>query len=193
MQQPQIFLASASPRRRELLTQIGVYHQRVVVDVPEQRQPAEVPAEYVLRLALAKARAGREALPAGEVRPVLGADTVVALGDEVLEKPRDRDDGIAMLQRLSGHTHEVLTAVSLVGEHEASRLSVSHVTFRTLAVEECARYWDSGEPADKAGGYGIQGRAAAFVSNLQGSYSGVMGLPLFETAELLNDFGIAVI
>lgn len=183
---PLLYLASASPRRRELLTQIGVNYGTLTVAVDEARHPHETPEMYVLRLALDKARAGRAMLDATDPRPVLGADTVVEIGGEILGKPRDREDGIAMLRRLSGATHHVYTGVALAGAREAARLSVSAVTFRALTLEECDRYWHTGEPADKAGGYAIQGRGAVFITRLEGSYSGVMGLPLFETAELLK-------
>jgi septum formation protein len=184
---PQIALASRSPRRRELLAQIGVRHRVVDVDVDESPRPAEVAAEYVLRLALAKARAGT-----GRVAglPVLGADTAVVVDDAILGKPADREDAMAMLRRLSAREHRVLTAVALVGDREATRLSVSHVRFRAIAAGEAAAYWATGEPADKAGAYAIQGLGALFVESLSGSYSGVMGLPLYETAELLRHAGI---
>ncbi len=181
-----LLLASQSPRRRELLDQIGVAYRVVAVAVDETRHPREAPAVYVERLARAKAVAG---LAAGG-GPALGADTVVVLDDDVLGKPVDRADGVAMLTRLSGRRHDVLTAVALAtADHVACRLSVSHVTFRTLASTEIAAYWATGEPADKAGAYAIQGRAALFVTRLEGSYSGVMGLPLFETGELLRVAG----
>jgi septum formation protein len=184
---PPVLLASASPRRRELLTQIGVEHEVVHVDVPEVALPGEAPEVFALRLALAKARAGRAAA-GSDGRPVLGADTVVVAHGEILGKPRDRADFVRMMGLLSGHIHQVMTAVALVDADgsEASRLSVSHVTFRSLSESETAAYWASGEPADKAGGYAIQGRAAIFIARVDGSYSGVMGLPLFETAELLR-------
>ena len=183
-----IYLASASPRRRELLEQIGVRYELIVAPVDETRRGDEPPGSYVSRMALAKARAGFERRK--DALPVLGADTVVAVDDAVLGKPRDRNDALAMLRRLSGRTHHVYTAVALVDVgREASRLNVSAVSFRTLSDDECARYWASGEPADKAGAYAIQGRGAVFVSRLEGSYSGVMGLPLYETAELLREFG----
>ncbi len=187
----QIYLASRSPRRRELLTQIGVMHETVTARVDETPQPDEVPAEYVLRLAREKAEAGRSALKgsAGGI-PVLAADTAVVVENEILGKPSDRETALSMLARLSGRSHKVLTAVALAGEHTESRLSVSRVTFRTVTEEEAAAYWRSGEPADKAGGYGIQGLGAVFISHLEGSFSGVMGLPLFETAELLRTAGI---
>lgn len=182
-----VYLASASPRRRELMKQIGVAYQVLGCQVDERRRPGEAPEVYVLRLALDKARAGRALLSSSDAIPVLGADTVVVIDGEVLGKPRDQVDATAMLARLSGRTHHVYTAVALVNrEREATRLSVSAVTFRTLEAAEMDEYWCTGEPADKAGAYAIQGRAAVFISRLEGSYSGVMGLPLFETAELLR-------
>lgn len=189
--QHDIYLASASPRRRELLGQIGVRYELLKVDVPELRDPAESPEEYVLRVALAKARAGSALLNADDSHPVLGADTAVVLGHEVLGKSRDRDDALAMLRRLAGREHLVLSGVALVGgDQEQSRLSVSHVRFRPIGDDEALAYWHTGEPADKAGSYAIQGLAAMFIERLEGSYSGVMGLPLFETAQLLQGLGI---
>lgn len=186
-----VYLASASPRRRELLDQIGVGYRPLASNVDEQRRPDEVPQMYVLRLALDKARAGRALLVEEDERPVLGADTAVVLDGDIMGKPRDQAEAHAMLTRLSGRTHHVYTAVALVNrEHELTRLSVSAVTFRTLEVAEIEEYWCTGEPADKAGAYAIQGRAAVFISRIEGSYSGVMGLPLFETAELLRAVGI---
>jgi len=184
---PPVLLASASPRRRELLVQIGVDHEVVRVEVPEVALPGEAPEVFALRLALAKARAGR-VVAGGDGRPVLGADTVVVAQGEILGKPRDRNDFLRMMALLSGHSHQVMTAVARVDADgtEASRLSVSHVTFRSLSDDEKVAYWESGEPADKAGGYAIQGRAAIFIARVEGSYSGVMGLPLYETAELLR-------
>lgn len=189
---PFIYLASTSPRRRELLEQIGVAYRAIGAVVDETPRDGEAPEVYVLRMALEKARAGQARAP-DKTRAVLGADTAVVIGGAVLGKPRDRADGIAMLRRLSGVTHHVYTGVALVdGEREASRLSVSAVSFRAIPEHECAAYWDGGEPVDKAGGYAIQGRGAVFVSRLEGSYSGVMGLPLFETAELLREFAVDV-
>jgi septum formation protein len=186
-----IYLASASPRRRELLEQIGVRYQLLKVDVPEVRAPAESPEEYVLRVALAKARAGYALLDGADDHPVMGADTAVVLGGEVLGKPHDQEDAINMMQRLAGREHLVLSGVALVsGDKEQGRLSVSHVRFRPIGGDEALAYWHTGEPADKAGGYGIQGLAAMFIERLEGSYSGVMGLPLFEAAQLLAQFGI---
>ncbi len=188
-----IYLASASPRRRELLEQIGIRYRQLVVEVPEEQQLDEVPEMYVLRVALEKARAGRTTLAQDDPTPVLGADTAVVIDGEVLGKPRDRADALSMLARLSGQWHQVMSAVAVVGaDGEAlSRLSVSAVQFRPVTREEAEAYWETGEPRDKAGGYAIQGRAAVFIERLEGSYSGVMGLPLFETAELLGQFGIA--
>jgi septum formation protein len=182
-------LASASPRRSQLLDQIGVPHVVRPADVDESRRPGESPREYALRVAADKAEAGwREA---GGTGAVLAADTAVALGNELYAKPADRADCLRILGALSGRTHEVLTAVAL--RHAgglATALQVSRVTFRALSVEECERYWASGEPAGKAGAYAIQGLGAVFVTHLDGSYSSVMGLPLAETAALLADAGI---
>ena len=185
----QIFLASSSPRRRELLLQIGVDHEVIRVDVDETPHPGEAPSEYVIRLALEKARAGRRLSPAPQT-PVLAADTAVVVSGQILGKPADRSDALRMLQLLSGRTHKVLTGVAMIGSEEMSRLSVSRVSFRTITPSEADRYWQSGEPADKAGAYGIQGLGALFINSLEGSFSGVMGLPLFETGELLRSAGI---
>jgi septum formation protein len=183
---PLIYLASASPRRSALLAQIGVPHEVRPVEVDERRRPQESATAYVLRLAEAKARALWDALPQAGRRPVLGADTTVTLDGAVFGKPDTAMSARAMLERLSGRTHEVHTAVALVctGGTEV-RLSSSAVRFRRLSDAELDEYCASGEPVDKAGGYAIQGRAAAFVSHLAGSYSGVVGLPLCETWELL--------
>jgi septum formation protein len=174
-----------------LLEQIGVGHRMVAVQVDEGRRPAEPPEQYVLRIALAKAQESRRL--AGPERPVLAADTAVVLGNRVLGKPKDRADGLCMLGLLSGTTHRVLSAVALVADGEAALLSASDVRFRRLSDAEKEHYWSTGEGADKAGAYAIQGRAAAFIEHLSGSYSGVMGLPLFETAQLLAAFGIDVL
>jgi len=189
---PDIFLASASPRRRALLEQIGVSYRLLEVDVDESLQPGETPEEYVQRLALEKARAGHTRL-AGKARlPVLGADTAVVVGSRIMGKPADREQGIEMLQALSGRSHQVLSAVAVVNDHQAVRLSNSEVTFCALSGDECRAYWDTGEPSGKAGAYAIQGIAACFITRLKGSYSGVMGLPLFETAALLREFGVEI-
>jgi len=182
---PHIYLASNSPRRAELLRQIGVDFHVIATAIDESARPQETPEAHVTRLALEKARAGHATLAAEHHRPVLGADTMVVAGEVALGKPSVREDAIRMLQLLSGSTHRVLSAVALVDAGEAWRLSISQVTFRTLSWAECAAYWGTGEPRDKAGGYAIQGLAAMFVSRLEGSYSGVMGLPIYETAELL--------
>lgn len=181
-----IYLASASPRRSALLRQIDVQHEIRPVDLDETPRAGEAPAHYALRLAEAKARALWESLDAAARRPVLAADTTVAIGEEILGKPADRDDAARILGRLSGRDHEVHTAVALLHEGGAdARLSTSTVTFRELTAAEIDWYWATGEPADKAGAYGVQGHGAIFIRHLSGSYSGVMGLPLYETWELL--------
>jgi septum formation protein len=186
-----VYLASGSPRRRELLAQIGVPFQVLDVTVDETRLSGEAPDAYVLRLAHQKAGMGWLARPFGSRSPVLAADTTVVLEGRILAKPEDRSDGEQMLRELSGRTHEVLTAVALAArEGLNSRTSRSEVTFRPISAAEARAYWDTGEPRDKAGGYAIQGGAAVFVADLKGSYSGVMGLPLFETAELLERAGV---
>jgi septum formation protein len=185
-----VYLASASPRRRELLQQIGVQFRLLSAEIDESPLALELPVAYVSRLAAAKADAGWNG---GLDAPVLAADTAVVLDGEIIGKPGDADDAGNMLLKLSGRTHQVLTAVALrsTGGNEI-RLSQSTVTFRIVEAAEARAYWTSGEPRDKAGGYAIQGFAAIFIANLQGSYSGVMGLPLFETAELLKLAGIRV-
>jgi len=192
---PAIILASASPRRARLLEQIGVPYRVVASQLDEQRLPDETAEHCVLRLAECKAQAVRLALQAAAqpALPVLGADTAVVIGGEMLGKPPDRQAALAMLSRLSGQVHVVLSAVALAsGSGVRSALSRSEVQFRPLTAAECAAYWESGEPRDKAGAYAIQGRGAAFIERLHGSYSGVMGLPLFETASLLAQAGVPV-
>jgi|HigsolmetaAR201D_1030396.scaffolds.fasta_scaffold00610_17 septum formation protein len=187
---PLILLASASPRRSALLTQIGVAHEIRPVHIDEAVRAGESPAEYVYRLARTKADTLWEQLASSERRPVLGADTTVAFGTEILGKPASSRELLAMLRQLSGQTHQVYTGVALrdeSGMHLA--LSVSDVTFRTLSDAEILAYWETGEPIDKAGGYAVQGRAAVFIERIHGSYSGVVGLPLFETAQLLERIG----
>lgn len=189
---PDIYLASSSPRRRELLNQIGARYGWLSASIEEAPKENEAPEVFVLRLALEKARAGLRARGSGPALPVLGADTIVVLDDQILGKPETHEQGVTMLSQLSGKTHQVLTALAMVdGEREATRLSVSHVSFREISPEEAELYWETGEPWDKAGGYAIQGRAAVFIERLEGSYSGVMGLPLFETAQLLEEFDVA--
>ena len=185
-----LYLASASPRRRDLLDQIGVTCLVRPVDIDEARQPEEAARDYVLRLARDKAETAWSRFAASEGSPVLAADTAVVLDGEIFGKPRDQTEGTAMLDRLSGRTHEVLTAVALRTRAGLdARLSASRVTFRVLVRGEPERYWQTGEPADKAGAYAVQGHAAMFITHLSGSYTGVMGLPLFETAELLQRAG----
>jgi septum formation protein len=185
---PVICLASTSPRRRELLAQIGVPHIVVGAHVDESLLPGEAPADYVARLARLKAVTVRQRAKA---LPVLAADTAVVLEGSVHGKPAGRADGLAMLESLAGKTHRVLTAVALATEQGiALRVNCSSVRFRNIEREEMEAYWETGEPHDKAGGYAIQGYGAVFVTALSGSFSGVMGLPLFETAELLRDAGI---
>ena len=188
---PILCLASVSPRRRELLTQIGVAHVVSAADIDEAVRPGERPAEYVARMACDKARV---VCARGTPLPVLAADTTVVIDELILAKPRDRADGLAMLARLSGRTHQVLTAVALATRAGIDyRLSASVVRLRVVTAAEAAAYWDSGEPHDKAGGYAIQGRGALFIEHLSGSYSGVMGLPLYETGELLAVAGLKLV
>lgn len=189
-QQFDIYLASASPRRRELLDQITVRYQLIRQNVAEDLHEEESPRAYVQRLALEKARAGWNSLASGNRKPVLGADTAVVVEGCILGKPRDRDEGMAMLAQLSGRCHEVYSAVALVAQTEAVKVNASRVCFDTLDRAMREAYWDSGECHDKAGAYAIQGMAAAFINRLDGSYSGVMGLPLFETVGLLKQFEI---
>jgi septum formation protein len=185
---PVVCLASASPRRRELLAQIGVAHRIAVADVDESALPGEAPLDYVQRMAHAKAQA---VWARDRSLPVLAADTTVVLDDVIYGKPRDESHALEMLARLSARTHDVLTAVALADARGLElRVSVSSVSFRALTAAERAAYWSSGEPRDKAGGYAIQGLGAVFIESLTGSYSGVMGLPLFETADLLRSAGV---
>lgn len=190
---PPVYLASQSPRRRELLDQIGVRHSTLSVEVDETPLPGEDPETYVRRLALEKARAGHASLPGGERGVVIGADTAVVVDDRILGKPSDRDDALAMLALLSAREHLVLTAVAVVGDSESIEISRSRVRFRPLRPGEADAYWDTGEPADKAGAYAVQGLGALFIAHLDGSYSGVMGLPLFQTAELLRAQGVELL
>ena len=189
---PVLCLASASPRRRELLWQIGVPHLVQPADLDERCAPQESPADYVARLALAKAKAVH-AVRQGitPALPVLGADTTVSIDGLILGKPADLAQLRDMLGRLSGREHEVWSAVALVGACEPlCRLSCTRVRFRPLHSAEIERYWQSGEPCDKAGGYAIQGLGAVFVERIEGSFSGVVGLPLAETAAMLVAAGV---
>ena len=186
---PLLCLASASPRRRELLAQLGVPHVLSVPDIDEAVLAGESAADYVVRMARAKARIAH---PHGAGLPVLAADTTVLIDERICGKPVDAEEGIALLLALSGRSHEVLTAVALAAAGEVHhRLSRSEVRFRHVSLAEAIAYWNTGEPRDKAGGYAVQGHGAVFVEYLSGSYSGVMGLPLFETAELLAGAGVS--
>jgi septum formation protein len=189
----ELYLASQSPRRRELLAQIGVVPRVLTLDIDESRRDDEPAADYVQRLAREKAEAGwQQVNSAGlSLGPVLGADTAVVVDGAILGKPIDAADGRATLQRLSGRAHEVLTGVAVCGPHGVQvQMSRTLVWFRGLSAAEIDAYWASGEPCDKAGGYGIQGLAAVFIERIEGSYSGVVGLPLFETAALLHAYGV---
>ncbi len=182
-----LYLASGSPRRQELLTQLGVSFERIVTGIEEQRAEGESAQQYVSRLAREKAQAGVAQVPRD--LPVLGADTIVILNGEVLEKPHDDEHAFMMLRKLSGHTHQVMTAVALADrQHVLDCLVVTDVTFRVLTEEDIAGYIASGEPMDKAGAYGIQGLGGCFVRKINGSYHAVVGLPLVETYELLSNF-----
>lgn len=184
-----LVLASASPRRRQLLQQLGVAFECHPADINETPLPAEKPEDYVQRMACEKARAVVQRL--GDTRPVLAADTTVVLDDAILGKPQDYAEGLAMLARLSGREHRVMTALCLLFEGvEASCLVITGVTFAALDLATCKAYLASGEPWDKAGGYGIQGLGGALVRSIHGSYSNVVGLPLAETRELLARHGV---
>jgi septum formation protein len=195
-----IYLASRSPRRRELLTQLGVSHEVLLAPPssgPDEPQlPFESAVDYVRRTARDKAWQGLETLrsqPTLPVLPILAADTTVILDGDVLGKPQDRDDAIRILTRLSGRSHEVHTALTMIaGNNQYEDVSITQVTFRELSATDIEKYCDSGEPYDKAGAYGIQGLAGVFVSRMEGSFTGVMGLPLFETARLLGLAGIQI-
>lgn len=199
-----IYLASRSPRRRELLGQIGVGFELLLLredparsaDVDETPLPGENPRDYALRISHAKAESGWQRVLQRRLPhlPVLAADTVVALGDRIMGKPANREEAVKMLTALSGQKHEVLTAVAMTsGDRIEQKLSVSTVQFGILTDQAIRRYVITGEPLDKAGAYAIQGHAAIFIEKIEGSYSGVMGLPLCETAALLASFGIEVL
>ena len=179
-----LYLASRSPRRRQLLDQIAVRYQLVDVEVDEATRPGEAAHDYVLRIARDKALQAHAALPADAL--VLAADTTVVLDGTILAKPENAEHALRMLRSLASKTHQVLTGVALSGTGCETRLSESSVRFRAIGDDELRAYIATGEPMDKAGAYAIQGRAAIFIEHLQGSYSGVMGLPLFEVAELLG-------
>lgn len=212
-----IYLASKSPRRRELLKQIGVHFEllmmreiqqtqltladasgrqaNLIIDVDESPGDGELPRQYVERVVRIKADTALRIMRSRKLapRPILTADTTVAISDEILGKPTDAADAMRILKRLSGETHQVMTAIAVTAHGETDyAFSTSLVSFATLSDAEIKRYIETGEPMDKAGAYGIQGHAAKFISNISGSYSGVMGLPLFETAELLRKAGLTV-
>jgi len=200
MMEPRIYLASRSPRRRELLAQVGVRFDLLLfragaredAEVSEEPLPGESPGDYVVRVARAKAAFGADLLTRRPLvaHPVLAADTTLDVDGTIIAKPRDTADAEAILARLSGRSHRVLTAIAMArGDRLEHRLSVSDVRFRRLEAAEIRRYVQTGEPMDKAGAYGIQGRAAVFVEEIRGSHSGIVGLPLCETALLLREFG----
>jgi septum formation protein len=203
-ERPSVYLASKSPRRQELLRQLGIEFTELLLreapgrepDIVEEPREGEAPVEYVKRVTRLKASVGWHRMTRRGLapKPVLAADTEVALEGKVLGKPKDPRDAIAMLAALSAGTHEVVTAVAVRWDAQlAQAVSSSRVTFRAIAQDEIERYVATGEPFDKAGGYAIQGKAAAFIRHLEGSYSGVMGLPLFETAEILTKIGYQVL
>lgn len=189
-----IYLASASPRRAELLRQINVDFELLPVDIDESAHERELPADYVTRMARSKAVRGRELLSdRAEGAHVLGADTIITIDDKIIGKPVDRDQCGCILATLSGREHQVMSAVAVATKSDIlCRVSTNRVCFKTLSNAEIEHYCASEEPMDKAGAYAIQGRAAVFISYLAGSYSSVMGLPLYETAGLLNEAGISV-
>jgi septum formation protein len=184
----QIILASSSPRRMELLDQIKVTYEVYPVALDEDPLPNETPLNYVQRLAAEKSAACVAELATD--RPVLAADTAVILGGVIMGKPKNEADALAMLTQLSGKTHQVYSAISLRGREHSQAISITDVTFRRLTKQEILDYWHSGEPLDKAGSYAIQGMGSIFVKSIKGSFSGVVGLPLFETAQLLSKQGI---
>ncbi|HEY9033190.1 MAG TPA: nucleoside triphosphate pyrophosphatase [Pseudomonadales bacterium] len=186
-----LILASASPRRLQLLAQIGLAATVMAADIDETPQAAENDRDYVLRMAAGKARAIAMQRPDALV---LAADTVISLDGRLIGKPRDRDDAFAIWRALSGRCHQVLSAVALLDDGRLqTAISCSEVQFAVLDATDMAAYWDSGEPQDKAGAYAIQGLAACWISEIRGSYSGIMGLPLFETAQLLGKAGVRIV
>ena len=182
-----LYLASASPRRKELLSQLGLDFSVLTVDVEEKQQKNENAADYVRRLSLQKSQAGVTQAPSDA--PVLGADTIVVCDQWVLEKPTDFEDAKRMLLRLSNRQHQVMTAVTLSNVNQSlTALVVTDVWFKSLSDSEIEAYWQTGEPVDKAGSYGIQGLGGRFVTRIEGSYTGVVGLPLYETEQLIQQF-----
>ncbi len=190
MTDPKLHLASQSPRRQDILRSLGLSFTACGVDVDEQRLENELPKEMVLRLARAKAIAA----DVDSSRIVVGADTVVVLEDDIFGKPKDRDECLAMLASLSDRTHRVLTGVAVLASGEVqTAVSITEVKFRGIDPDQALAYWHSGEPCDKAGAYAIQGRGGVFVEAISGSYSGVVGLPVYETSQLLCDAGLRVL
>jgi len=188
---PQLILASSSPRRRELLDQIQVSYKALPVNIDESHIPGESAEQYVKRLATEKAEAGYAKNPHCIV---LGSDTIVIIGPTILGKPENKEHGIEMLSLLSGNTHQVITAVAVhSSDYKACVMSLSEVEFAKLTAQQIEAYWQTGEPEDKAGAYGVQGIAAQFIKRIVGSYSSIMGLPLFETAQLLEKSGIKLL
>lgn len=182
-----IYLASKSPRRSALLDQINVPFIKIEGEIEEKRFPNELPEEYVLRLAIGKAKAGF--LNRNKEIPVLGADTVVVLGGSIFEKPLNQQHAAEMMRSLSGKTHKVYTAIALLNADKIkSKIVITEVTFKSLSEDEITQYWETEEPLGKAGGYGIQGQGAKFITHVNGSYTGVVGLPLFETSQLIKEF-----
>ena len=187
MTKPSLILASSSPRRREILEAMGLDFTVRAVAVDESPRQGETATDMVVRLASAKAAAIGQA----EEQIIIGADTAVVLGDEIFGKPVDADDALRMLSRLSGQTHQVITGVAVVSAGDMKTVhSVTDVRFREISTDEARHYWQSGEPEDKAGAYAIQGRGGVFVEAIMGSYTGVVGLPVFETARLLREAGL---
>jgi septum formation protein len=194
MSVPQLYLASESPRRSELLAIMGVKYTVMPANIDETPATGELPEDYVRRMALEKARTVRDQPAVSANALILAADTAVVLDNDMLGKPQGRVSALAMLGALSGRTHLVLSGVVMCSaDREECVLSRTEVSFRTLPAEEMAAYWATGEPADKAGAYGIQGLGGVFVSRISGSYTGVVGLPVYETAELLGRFGYPVL
>ena len=182
-----IILASQSPRRRDILTQIGIHPICRPVDIDESIQINELPTDYCRRLALEKAQAGWDR--SDELLPSLGSDTIVVIGQEILGKPQSKDEAFRMLMQLSNQTHQVHTAVAVVFKDEKKVVeSISHVLFDRLEEKEVLSYIETLEPMDKAGSYGIQGYASQWIKHISGSYSGIMGLPIYETSKLLREF-----
>lgn len=187
---PSLILASASPRRSELLKQIGLTHSIQIADIDETPFANETPTDYVIRVAHEKSLAVQQQCAKDSV--ILAADTSVVLDSTIMGKPENLEHAIEMLSRLSANTHQVYSAVSVRGQKTQQILSVSDVTFRAISEQEIIQYWHTGEPADKAGGYAVQGLASIFIQSIQGSFSGIMGLPLFETAHILANEGIKI-